>query len=269
MDTNNSKGGSESADDLLEGLLEVEIEHSTDPNDVNPDVKNFLVIDERFKELAPEEGLARTIQSKIGAVKTELNKEIEKSESLGQAARFLDSLKSDPELRQAWLSEIDPDYAQDIDSIVTGILKKEYKDFEPVNEDKDTPSSTTAKYYRKWSQLYQKFENNDSKKTVKEVLASREKDGNKAQDKLNTDLTRIYDEEKWDDDTKKAFVSFAERFDIFAVKKVFKFKLANIRKSSLGTKSTSSGVIHPDKMTKTITTMYGKPKSGKMLNKEK
>lgn len=268
MDTNTSKGDPVATEDILEGLFEAEPGHTKDPNDVNPDVKNFLAIDEKFKELAPEEGLARTIQKRIETVKTQLNKEIEKSETLGEAARFLDDLKSDPELRQAWLGEIDPDYAQDIDSIVTGILNKEYKDFEPVNEDKDIPSSTTAKYFRKWNQLYTKFENNESKKTVKEILANRSKAGNAKQEKLNEDLGKIYEEEKWDDDTKKAFISFAEKFNIFAVKKVFKFKLASVRKTSLGTKSTSSGIVHPDQMTKKVTDMYGKPKSGKMSKKE-
>jgi len=268
MDTNNSKGDPNASDGLLDGLLEVEQGHTNDPNDVNPDVKNFLVIDERFKELAPEEGLARTIQSRIESVKAQLKKEIDKSDGLEQSARFLDSLKSDPELRQAWLSEIDPDYSQDIDSMVTNILKKEYKDFEPNAEEKDIPSSTTAKYNRRWNNLYNKFENNDSKKTVKEILALREKDGNKAIDKLNRNLNRIYEEEKWDDDTKNAFVDFAKRFDIFAIKKVFKFKLANVSKTNLGTKSTSSGIVHPDQMEKKITEMYGTPKSGKRLKKE-
>jgi len=270
MNTSTHEGAPIATEDILEGLFDVDEGHSTDPGDVSQTIKSYLTIDDKFKELPPDEGLARTIQSKMERLKGELKGEITKSEELGKQARFLGELKENPELRQAWLNEVDPDSSVDVDTMVTKALNKEgFKDFQPNDEEKNIPTSQTAKYYRRANYLYSTYENNQSNKTVKEILALSEQNANKTQKKLADDLKQIETDEKWDKSTMSNFIGFAQKFDIYAIKKVFKYKLADATaRTGVGSKSSSSGVVHGDQITKAVNDKFGKPKSGKLKPKD-
>ena len=115
MNTNTAEGDLNSGEDILDGLFESEEGHPNPDGDVTPNIKSYLAIDEKFKDLPPDEGLARTIQSREEGLKYQLNSEVTRAEELSGQVRFLDQLKEDPELRQAWLGEVDPDSAVDTD----------------------------------------------------------------------------------------------------------------------------------------------------------
>jgi hypothetical protein len=171
MSTPTAQVDSNSEPDILEGMFEAEEEQSTAGKGTESDLKGYLAIDERFKDLDPAEGLAKTIQSKQGVLIGNLKKITDQNAVLLKDSQFLEELTVNPELRQAFITKMNPELVQDVDSQVQNVLKKEFPDFEPVDEDRSNVQSRTAKYFRREVRLYDTLESSSSNKTVEEILS--------------------------------------------------------------------------------------------------
>jgi hypothetical protein len=268
MNTGAAQSVSGASDDILDGMFEVEEEHSKDGKGTGLEIKSYLAIDEKYKDLTPEEGLARTIQSREGKLVGQIHTLNEQNADLSKQARFLEELKENPELRTAFVGELDPELSQDVDSQVQNIMRKEFPDFEPKDEDKGDPLSQTSKYNRRVNRLYDKFENDSSKKSVKEILSDIDAKTKSKKEAFNANLAKIKEDNKYDDSTMDTFMGFAGKFNIFAIHKVFKFKYATAKPTKIGVKEGSSGFVSQDAQLKKIDEMFGKKKSGRSIKKE-
>lgn len=268
MSTPTTQTDSNSEPDILEGMFEPEEEQSTAGKGNEPNLKNYLVIDDRFKDLDPAEGLARTIQSKQGVLVGNIKKVTDQNAVLLKDSQFLEELTTNPELRQAFITKMNPELVQDVDSQVRNVLKKEFADFEPVEEERSNIQSRTAKYFRRENRLYDTLENSSSNKTVEEILSdvsNRKKEQSKA---FDVTVAKIKEREGYDDTSLQDFMDFAKKFGIEAVHKVYKFKLAKSTTGKIASKASSSGMVSQDGNLKKLDDMFGKKRSGKEIRKK-
>ena len=254
--------------DILDGMFETEEGQSTDGKGDEANLKGYLNISEKFKDLDPAEGLARTVQSREGVLIGNIKKITDQNATLLKDSQFLAELTTNPELRQAFIAKTNPELIQDVDSQVQNVLRKEFPDFEPVDEEKSDIQSKTSKYFRRQNRLYDTLENSSSNKSVEEIWTSietRQKDKSKD---FNVMIAKIKEDNKYDDVTMQNFMDFAGKFNIFAVHKVYKFKLATSTTGKVASKASSSGIVSQDANLKKIDDMFPKKKSGPSIRKK-
>jgi hypothetical protein len=268
MDTGAAQTIPDPAEDLLDGMFEVEDGKSKDGKGTESQLRKYLTIDERFKDLAPEEGLARTIQSREGVFVSNIEKINNQNAKLLKDSQFLEELTTNPELRRAFIAKMEPELSLDVDTQVQNILRKEFPDFEPVDEDKSNMQSKTAKYIRRQNRLYNELENSSSNKSVDEILTEIDNRKKEKSEAFNASVLKIKEREGYDDPTMADFLGFAKKFNLDAIHKVYKFKLAKSATGKVGSKSSSSGIVSQDANLKKLDTMFGKKKSGRDIRKK-
>ena len=268
MSTSATQADSNSEPDVLEGMFETEEERSTAGECTESELKGYLTIDERFKDLDPATGLARTIQSKQGVLEGNIKKITDQNAILLKDSQFLEELTTNPELRKAFITKMEPGLSQDVDSQVQNILKKEFPDFEPVEEDKGDIQSKTSKYFRRQNRLYDTLESSSSNKSVEEIVSDIENRKAEKSKTFNASVAKIKEREGYNDASLQDFIDFAQKFNLEAVHKVYKFKLAKSTSGNVASKASSSGIVSQDANLKKIDSMFPKVKSGPSIRKK-
>ena len=254
--------------DILDGIFEPDEGQPTVGKGDEANLKGYLNISEKFKDLDPAEGLARTVQSREGVLIGNIKKLTDQNATLSKDSQFLEELTTNPELRQAFIAKTNPELIQDVDSQVQNVLRKEFPDFEPVDEEKSDIQSKTSKYFRRQNRLYDTLENSSSNKSVEEIWTSIETRKVERDKVFNVNISKIKEDNDYDENTLKDFLDFAKGFNIFAIHKIFKFKLATSTTGKVGSKASSSGIVSQDANLKKIDDMFGRKKSGSSIRKK-
>jgi hypothetical protein len=177
-------------------------------------------------------------------------------------------LQNDPEYRRAWLAEVDPEVfdrgSVDVDAEVQKVLTKEFPDFSPSREDKDTPGTKSYRYYRRADKLYEQFENKKpvEVKGLKEVLESRKAENTKKAQKLQADIERIKTERGWNDPTIKRMKDWIQGLSVYDYAKMFNFAMSRIDPTLVTNPTEIRGDSAAGNLSEQVSQMLGPRKSG-------
>lgn len=177
-------------------------------NDLGTEVPNnqtqapAFQIDPRFQNLAPNEAIARTVQSMVTPLHQQIKELSEKEKKYSEYIDGLGLIFENREARLAFIRELEPELVStpDIDEAVKKALEKEFgEDFQPDNDEaKSNHWSKSAKYFRKLDKLYKEFEDkekNTSFKTYKEIkdeYSKRKTEQSKATEKQINEIKTKY-----------------------------------------------------------------------------
>ena len=193
---------------------------------------NQFQIDERFKELPPEEARFRTIQSQRDSLTASYNKLMKEYEEKDKISGLFDQMIEDEGLLYAFIRQVKPDLVKPLDlgSQLKEQLQKEFgADFKPTmtrdEAEREDPFGNDAKYYMRVDALKQKLLNEGGQEnlTIKEYLAKKKQLQETEDAKYEMEREQVKTELKMQDAEVKAVSDWALKLKFKDLVKVFRF----------------------------------------------
>lgn len=193
---------------------------------------NQFQIDERFKELPPEEARLRTIQSQKDSLAANYTKLMKEYEEANKISELFDQMIEDEGLLYAFIRQIKPDLVKPIDlgsQLKEQLLKEFGPDFKPTmsrdEAEREDPFGNDAKYYMKVDQLKAKLlqEGGQENLTIKEYLAKKRQAQETENAKYEMEREQVKQELKMQDAEVKAVSDWALKLRFKDLVKVFRF----------------------------------------------
>lgn len=198
----------------------------------NGESNNQFQIDERFKELPPEEAKFRTVQSQRDVLEAAHNKLMKEYEEKDKISGLFDQMIEDEGLLYAFIRQVKPDLVKPIDlgTQLKEQLQKEFgADFKPVmsrdEAEREDPFGKDAKYYMRVDALKQKLLNEGGQEnlTIKEYLAKKKQSQEAENAKYEMERDRVKQEYKMSDLEVKAVSDWALKLGFKELVKVHRF----------------------------------------------
>lgn len=171
----------------------------------------------------------RMFQSKFDKAQSELQKLQPKVEKADSLEKFYNELYENPEVRRAFIAELEPDLVKPRDpyGALEEQLRKEFgEDYVPDDDESKRPFTQSWKYYRRLSELEQKVRDqsgNAVPKTLKELRAEREQtlQAQRTRDveMKNEVLTKM----KWTDRDYQSFGNWVQKLNAVDLAKIYNF----------------------------------------------
>jgi len=213
----------------LDFLLGEEPEQSefVEGNEQQQDIE----IDERFKELDPQEARYRTIQSKHDKILADYNKLNTEYTVLQEKASIYDELVQNPDLLAAFVNEINPNLIQKSDSslFIKDRIKEEFGEgYKPAlsrdEAEREDPGGKDWRYYKRLDQLYIEQNSKINKATsVKEYKEQLEKQKKEEEAKNQMELANLKKQFNMADEEVKSMLQFYNQLTPTQAVKLFRF----------------------------------------------
>ncbi len=213
----------------LDFLLGEEPEQSefAEGNEQQQDIE----IDERFKELDPQEARYRTIQSKHDKLLADYNKLNAEYTVLQDKASMYDELVQNPDLLVAFVNEINPNLIQKSDSslFIKDRIKEEFGEgYKPTlsrdEAEREDPGGKDWRYYKRLDQLYIEQNSKINKATsVKEYKEQLEKQKKEEEAKNQMELANLKKQFNMADEEVKSMLQFYNQLTPTQAVKLFRF----------------------------------------------
>lgn len=193
---------------------------------------NQIEIDERFKELPPEEARLRTIQSQRDALTASYNKLMKEYEEKDKISGLFDQMIEDEGLLYAFIRQVKPDLVKPIDlgtQLKEQLLKEFGADFKPTmtrdEAEREDPFGKDAKYYMRVDALKQKLLNEGGQEnlTIKEYLAKKKQAQEAENAKYEMEREQVKQQFKMSDPEVKAVSDWALKLKFADLVKVHRF----------------------------------------------
>lgn len=174
------------------------------------------------------EELAKMFQSKYDRAQAELNKTQPKVKRADSLESFVNDLYEKPEVRRAFLAQVEPDLVKPKDPYVVleAQLKKEFgEEFIPDEEDAKKPFTSSWRYYKRLDDLYTKEQSQSATlpKTLEELRTERTA---KLADQQRADAdmkTKVLSTMKWSDNDYKTFGDWVYKLSALDLAKIYNY----------------------------------------------
>jgi len=240
MDENivNAENQSQQSLDVdIDALSDMQVEGdvtNSQTSDVHTQDENQsqIEIDEKFKELSPEEGRFRTLKSHHDSLDARYNKLVKDSDERGQVADLFDQMLTDEGLFMAFVNEVKPDLLKGRDATqqMKQQLGEEFgEDFKPSltreEAERDDPFGNDSKYYMKLDSLRKELAgaNGTMPTTVKEYLAKKRELEDTESRKYEVERETVKNQFKMSDTEVKAVSDWAIALKFQDLVKVHRF----------------------------------------------
>lgn len=195
-----------------------------------------IEIDERFKDLPEVEARLRTYQSRYDKLYNEHQKLTREYTELLKVREVIDEIQSNPEALEALIRAVKPELLpqKDIAQLLEEKLQEEFGDYKPSRDEIDTDPRAWL-YYERMKELYNELKGkaNVKAKTIQEITEDRKRKEEEMKQKLNSEIQRVKNVMKWDDDTVVKFTEWAQKLTIEALAKMFNFAIKTMRVPSV------------------------------------
>ena len=228
-----------SREDFMDAFDEPQVappdERST-PSTESLKTEKVFEIDEKFKDLPPEEGFKRTVQSRYDKLLEEHTKLKIGYDNRSKYEGFLNELLEDDEVLEAFLTERKPELIQkrDITEQIQEKLKSEFgEEFKPTRTEADeNPGGKDWLYFKRLDELYTELKGGKKgAKTIKELRAERDLSKKREQEQLDTQVQELKTEMNWDDQTVERFYDWSQKLSMKDLGKIFRWAMSNPKRS--------------------------------------
>ena len=214
--------GSEASDDGNSGGGTLGDNASTGTSDeMQPDISG----------MSPEQ-LARKFQSDYDRAKAQLDAASKKLKDYESVEGFVNSLYEDPEVRHAFIAELEPDLIKPKDpyDVLQERLSKEFgTEFVPDDEEAKRPFSPSWKWYKRVDDLTKELTEKGKKSTPQSLKGIREerlRQKQEAEQRAQDEKQKIVTTMKWDSNRYNHFANWVSKLSGLDVAKMYSYVMA-------------------------------------------
>jgi len=228
-----TEGNSKSEIDIIFGSEDPDKQGGgNEPTEGDPFGGTSTETNQDYTGLSSEQ-LARMFQSKYDKTKADLEKTQKKLTDYESLDDFINSIYEDPEVRHAFISELEPDLVKQKDpyEALEEQLRQEFgQDFVPDDEEAKRPFSKTWRYLRRVDELEKKLTQGGVKlpSSIKELRQERERKKTEATQKALQEKSQVLQTMKWSDHDYQQFAGWVGKLSAVDLAKIYKF--ANSRR---------------------------------------
>lgn len=168
-----------------------------------------------FDSKDPEE-LLRSLQSQRDKLDYKVKQLETQTKELKGAEEFVHALYEDPEVRRAFIAQVEPSLVQQNnpeDYIKNGLAKEFGKEFVPDPDEENIRGSRSWLYNKRADDLYTEYLQNKTKvpETLTTLREKRKKEKEAQQAQVTMEKTRLLQELKWDENEYNSFIDWANK----------------------------------------------------------
>lgn len=207
-------------DNRLEGNLE-----SQNFKDTQDDTSDKGSITQQEQNLNLDER-AREFQSRYDKLYSQHQNVLRDMQTYREKAQLLEEISNDPELLEAFVTEIRPDLIQkkDITQIVQERLRAEFGDYKPSRSEADEePGGKAWLYFKRLDEIYNESKANiKPPQTVQQIKKQRE-------EAIESEINKLKTQFKWDDTSVNNFRQWANSLNLTNLAKLYEFAIRTNR----------------------------------------